>query len=212
MASYVLRRLLQMIPLVLLSTLLVFLVIHLMPGDPAMILAGDNASQQDLAAVRHLLGLDKSLPEQYVVWLDQIAHGNLGQSLHSRQAIWGLLQSRVPATLELTLTGMALAMLIAIPLGIVGATHTRGKLEWFISTVQSVWLAIPSFWAGILSIVVFAIILHWLPPGGRVADGADIGDSIKTLILPATCLALYLVKPGVSVVTNPDVGVMMMPA
>src|ERR671934_175404 len=80
----------------------------------------------------------------------------------------------------------------AIPLGILSAIHVRGRIEWVISTVQSLWLAIPNFWAGILAIILFSLILRWLPPGGRVADGNNLGESIKSLILPATTLALYL--------------------
>src|SRR5579872_1971631 len=87
---------------------------------------------------------------------------------------------------------MLLSILIAVPVGILSATHVRGRLEWLISTVQSLWLAIPNFWAGILAIILFSLILHWLPPGGRVADASDIGGSVKSIILPATTLSLYL--------------------
>jgi peptide/nickel transport system permease protein len=166
--------------------------IHLMPGDPAYILAGDNATEADLDAVRHQLGLDQSLPVQYILWINQVLHGNLGTSMLSHQPIAKLLADRAPATLELTVVAMILAVAVAVPVGMLGATHSRGKLDVLISTLQSVWLAIPSFWAGILGIVVFAIVLRWLPPGGRVADSRDISDSIKSLLLPAACLALYI--------------------
>jgi peptide/nickel transport system permease protein len=189
---YIVRRLLQAVPVVFFSTFLVFLVIHLIPGDAAAVLAGPNATPQALAAIRHDMGLDQPLPVQYAVWLGRLAHGDLGRSTLSGQPISTLLSTRAPATIELTVAAMLLSIAISIPVGILGASHSRGKLEWFISTVQSLWLAIPNFWAGILAIIVFSLVLHWLPPGGRVADGNDIGGSIKSLILPALTLSLYL--------------------
>jgi peptide/nickel transport system permease protein len=192
MGTYILRRLLQSIPVIFFSTFVVFLVIHLIPGDAAAVLAGPNASPEALAAIRKDMGLDQPLLLQYAFWLGHLLQGDLGKSTLSGQPIIKLLQARAPATLELTVAAMLLSMLIAIPLGILSATHVRGRLEWLISTVQSLWLAIPNFWAGILAIIFFSLVLRWLPPGGRVADGNDIGGSIKSLILPATTLSLYL--------------------
>jgi peptide/nickel transport system permease protein len=192
MGTYILRRLLQSIPVIFFSTFVVFLVIHLIPGDAAAVLAGPNASPEALAAIRKDMGLDQPLLLQYAFWVGHLLQGDLGKSTLSGQPIVKLLQARAPATLELTVAAMLLSLLIAIPLGILSATHVRGRLEWLISTVQSLWLAIPNFWAGILAIIFFSLVLRWLPPGGRVADGSDIGGSIKSLILPATTLSLYL--------------------
>src|ERR1700716_4140230 len=192
MGRYILRRLLQSIPVIFFSTFLVFLVIHLIPGDAAVVLAGPNATAEALVAIRKDMGLDQPLLVQYFVWVGHLLQGDLGRSTLSGQPIIKLLQARAPATIELTVAAMAISMAIALPLGILSATHVRGRLEWFISTIQSLWLAIPNFWAGILAIIVFSLILRWLPPGGRVADGSDLGDSIKSLILPATTLSLYL--------------------
>ncbi len=192
MGRYILRRLLQSIPVIFFSTFLVFLVIHLIPGDAAAVLAGPNATAEALAAIRQDMGLDQPLLVQYFVWVGHLLQGDLGRSTLSGQPIVKLLQARAPATIELTLAAMLISMLIAVPLGILSATHVRGRLEWLISTVQSLWLAIPNFWAGILAIIIFSLILRWLPPGGRVADGTDLGGSIKSLILPATTLSLYL--------------------
>ncbi|TME98304.1 MAG: ABC transporter permease [Chloroflexi bacterium] len=192
MGVFILRRLLQSIPVLFFSTFVVFLVIHLIPGDAAAVLAGPNASPEALTAVRHEMGLDQPLPVQYAVWVAHVAQGDLGKSTLSGQPISKLLLARAPATIELTVTAMILSILIALPLGILSATHVRGHLEWLISTVQSLWLAIPNFWAGILAIIVFSLVLRWLPPGGRVADANDLTGSIKSLILPATTLSLYL--------------------
>src|SRR2546425_1718581 len=192
MGVFILRRLLQSIPVLFFSTFVVFLVIHLIPGDAAAVLAGPNASPEALTAVRHEMGLDQPLPLQYTVWVAHVAQGDLGKSTLSGQPISKLLLARAPATIELTVAAMILSILIALPLGILSATHVRGRLEWLISTVQSLWLAIPNFWAGILAIIVFSLVLRWLPPGGRVADANDLPGSIKSLILPATTLSLYL--------------------
>jgi peptide/nickel transport system permease protein len=192
MGRYIIRRLLQAIPVVFFSTFLVFMVIHLIPGDAAAVLAGPNATQEALTAIRKEMGLDQPLLIQYVVWVGHLLQGDLGRSTLSGQPIVKLLQARAPATIELTLAAMVISMTIAVPLGILSATHVRGRLEWLISTIQSLWLAIPNFWAGILAIIFFSLVLRWLPPGGRVADGNDLGNSIKSLILPATTLALYL--------------------
>ena len=192
MGRYILRRLLQAIPVVFFSTFLVFMVIHLIPGDAAAVLAGPNATPESLAAIRTEMGLDQPLLIQYVVWVGHLLQGDLGRSTLSGQPIIKLLQARAPATIELTVAAMVISMAIAVPLGILSATHVRGRLEWLISTIQSLWLAIPNFWAGILAIIFFSLVLHWLPPGGRVADGNDLGNSIKSLILPSTTLALYL--------------------
>ncbi len=192
MGRYIIRRLLQAIPVVFFSTFLVFMVIHLIPGDAAAVLAGPNATPEALAAIRHDMGLDQPLIVQYFVWIAHALQGDLGKSTLSGQPISKLLQARAPATIELTIVAMTISMAVALPLGILSATHVRGKTEWFISTIQSLWLAIPNFWAGILAIILFSLILRWLPPGGRVADGNDIAGSIKSLILPATCLGLAL--------------------
>src|SRR3954452_12027676 len=144
------------------STFLVFLVIHLIPGDAAAVLAGPNATPEALAALRKEMGLDQPLLVQYILWVGHLLQGDLGKSTLSGQPISKLLQARAPATLELALAAMLMAMLLALPLGVVSATHVRGRLEWGISTIQSLWLAIPSFWAGILAIIIFALVLRWL--------------------------------------------------
>src|SRR5215813_900253 len=135
MGRYILRRLLQAIPVLFFSTFLVFMVIHLIPGDAAAVLAGPNATPEALAAIRHDMGLDQPLLVQYVVWMGHIFQGDLGKSTLSGQPISKLLQARAPATIELTIAAMTVSMCIALPLGILSATHVRGKTEWVISTI-----------------------------------------------------------------------------
>jgi len=190
--AFILRRLVQSIPVIFFSTFMVFMIIHLIPGDAAAVLAGPNATPQTLEALRKEMGLDQPLIVQYLVWLGHVLQGDLGKSTLSGQPIAKLLEARAPATIQLTITAMVISIIVALPLGIMSATHVRGKTEWFISTMQSLWLSIPNFWAGILAIILFSLVLRWLPPGGRVADPNNIGDSIKSLILPSCTLALFL--------------------
>ncbi|MDE3075126.1 MAG: ABC transporter permease [Chloroflexota bacterium] len=192
MSLYIVRRLLQAAPVLILSSILVFLIIHLIPGDPAVVLGGPNATPEAITELRRSLGLDEPLPVQYGIWVSHILRGDLGRSTLSGQPVLRLLELRAPATLELTVAAMVISMGISIVVGVLSALHTRGKVEWLISSLQSLWLAIPPFWSGILAIILFALVLHWLPPGGRVADSRDIGGTVKSLILPAGTLGLGL--------------------
>ena len=124
MGRYVLRRLLQAIPVIFFSTFLVFMVIHLIPGDAAAVLAGPNATPEALAAIRKEMGLDQPLLVQYVVWVGHLLQGDLGPFDASGQPIIKLLQARAPATIQLTVAAMTISIMIAIPLGILSATRT----------------------------------------------------------------------------------------
>ncbi|HUZ77911.1 MAG TPA: ABC transporter permease [Chloroflexota bacterium] len=192
MWAYATRRILQAIPVVFLSTVLVFLLLHLLPGDPAMAVAGSNATPRQLAAVRHDMGLDEPLPLQYWIWLQHLAHGNLGRSVLSGQQVSLLLSQRIPATMELALAGMVLSLAVSLVTGIVAALNQRKAVDWVIMVFNSLALAIPQFWMGILLIIVLAVVLGWLPPGGRVASGSNLGASLKSLAMPAIALALPL--------------------
>jgi len=118
---YILSRLLQAVPTVFLASVAIFLLIRLIPGDPALLLAGPDATPQSIAALRQKMGLDESLPAQYVIWAGRALHGDLGASMISRYEVWRLLRMRLPATLELTVTAFILTLLIALPLGILAA-------------------------------------------------------------------------------------------
>ena len=190
MLTYILRRLLQAIPVVFLSSIGVFLLLHLLPGDPAQVLAGSDTSPQTLEAIREDLGLNEPLPVQYMVWLNHVLHGDLGKSILSKLPVSQLLWQRAPATLELALAGEILTIVIGLPLGILAAVKQRTKADWGITGAISLGLAIPNFWLGILLIIVFAVMLGWLPPGGRGDFSRDPITALKFLALPAITLAL----------------------
>jgi peptide/nickel transport system permease protein len=190
MIGFIIRRLVQALPVVFLATVGVFLLLHLLPGDPAILMAGPDASQAIVDAVRKDMGLDEPLPVQYVVWLNHIVHGDLGKSVFSKLPVSQLIGQRAPATIELALVGELLTIFIALPLGVIAAVKQRTPVDWVISLGTSLGLAVPNFWLGILFILLFAVTLGWLPPGQRGDFTRDPLGELKFLILPAFTLAL----------------------
>lgn len=197
MLAFVARRLLQAVPVVIIASFAIFLIIHLVPGDPAEYLAGRNATPESVAAIRHELGLDRSLPIQYLDWAGHIVRGDLGRSYAVDLPISELLAQRLPATAELAFTAMILVVLVSIPLGVVAALGRGGPVDWIITSFTGVALAIPNFWSGILAIIVFALILGWLPPGGQGSFATDPLGALRHLVLPAVTLAIQPIA-GVS--------------
>ncbi|MGH2365256.1 MAG: ABC transporter permease [Chloroflexota bacterium] len=192
MGTYAVRRILQAIPVLFLSTVLIFLLLRLLPGDPATLLAGDTATPAQVAQLSHELGLDRPLPVQYWIWLQHLAHGQLGRSVFSGQSISLLLSQRIPATMELALAAMLVSLILSLVTGIIAALHPGKGADWGVMAFNSLALALPQFWLGLLMIIVFAVFLRWLPPGGRVATAANLGASIKSLAMPTIALALPL--------------------
>jgi peptide/nickel transport system permease protein len=189
MLTFVLQRVLQAVPVVLISTVAVFL-LRLIPGDPAQILAGADSRHETIDAIRRDMGLDQPLPVQYGLWLSRVAQGDLGRSLLSRIPISTLLLQRIPATLELTAAAILLTLLFALPLGIIAAVRPGSWVDWFISSMNGVAIAVPGFWLGILGIILFALVLGWLPPGGRGDFSRDPLEALKFLALPALTLSV----------------------
>jgi ABC-type dipeptide/oligopeptide/nickel transport system permease component len=188
--GFILSRFAQALPVLFLSSIGVFLLLHLLPGDPAMLMAGADAPQATIDFVRTDMGLDQPLPVQYVVWLGHVVRGDFGKSVFSKLPVSQLIGQRAPATLELAIVGEILTVLIALPLGVVAAVKQRGATDWSISSLTSLGLAIPNFWLGILLILLFAVVLGWLPPGGRGDIGRDPLSELKFLALPAFTLAV----------------------
>lgn len=187
---YVANRLLQMVPVLFVTSIAVFLMLRMMPGDTAVIVAGADATDQQLAAVREDLGLDRPLPVQYAVWVGQVLRGDLGRSVLSKLPVADLIIQRAPATIELA----AAALLISVPLGILfgvlSAVKQGTRFDYVSAAVTSVGIAVPNFWLALLLIMAFAVWLGWLPPGGRVPLTEQPLAAAKFLILPAVTLAL----------------------
>jgi peptide/nickel transport system permease protein len=190
MLAFTLARIIQSIPLVFGATIVVFVLMRMVPGDPASIYAGPEAPQEVIQAVRKNFGLDKPLPLQYTSWLSKVLRGDLGKSYLSSIPVSDLLKQRIPATLELTFAAMLPTILIGIPSGVVAALKSGGRVDAIITTFAGLNVALPSFWLGILAIYFFSVVLDWLPPGGRVSITSDPIQGAKYLLLPAVTLSL----------------------
>jgi peptide/nickel transport system permease protein len=188
--TFIIRRLIEAVPVVFLATLVIFLGLRLLPGDPAIVLAGQDASPETLAAIRQANGLNEPLPVQYVIWLGNVVRGNLGVSFFTRAPVAQLLAQRAPATLELGIAGMLLTVLLGIPTGILAAVRAHRPSDWVVSAFNGLAVAVPGFWLGILAILLFSLVLGWLPPGGRGDLMRDPLLEMKFLLLPAVTLAL----------------------
>lgn len=182
MRAYVLRRVLLAVPTVFGVITLVFLLIHLIPGDPVDVMLGETAQVADKVRLRQQLGLDRPLPVQYARYLYRLARGDLGRSLHSGRPVRRLITARYPATLELASAALAIALSLALPLGILAAARPRSVWDTLGRLVAVLGAALPNFWLGPLLILGFAIELQWAPVSGR--------DGLAHLVLPALTLGL----------------------
>ena len=193
MLRYVAVRLLQLIPVVLLASVGIFLIIHLVPGDPVVTVTGLDASPEQMARVRTELGLDRALPVQYVDWLGRVVTGDLGTSIVSQSPTSALIVDRMPATIQLTLATMAIALSAGIPLGLLAATRAGSWLDKTVSGYAAISLAVPTFWVGILFILLFGITLGWLPTASTfVAVTDDPLGALESTIGPAFTLGFFV--------------------
>ncbi len=191
MFSYVTRRLAVAVPMLLVISALVFVLIHAAPGGPlAIYLSNPNVRPQDIERLRHALGLDRPLWVQYVSWLAAFVRGDWGYSFSDGRLVSTRIFERVPATLELAGTSLAVALALTFPFGI-GAALRRGRLfDRATTTVAFAGISLPVFWFGLLLQIVFAVGLGWLPSSGRTSfGGGDLADHLAHLVLPVAVLA-----------------------
>jgi peptide/nickel transport system permease protein len=181
---YFFRRVLLAVPVLLGVATLVFSLIHLVPGDPAQAMIGDGASPQDVAELRKNLGLDQPLVTQYVTFLSNAVTGDLGRSFRTGQPVTTMIIERIPATAELAVAAMIIAIVLAIPLGVIAAVWRGTAVDYSAMTFALAGVSIPNFWLGPLLAIVFAVELGWLPVSGR--------GTLAHLVLPAISLGLAL--------------------
>lgn len=189
MARYIARRLLFMLPVALLVSFMTFMTIHLVPGDPARVLLGEEATPQAIAALHQQLGLDKSLPEQFGTWLWQAFHGNLGQSIQLQQPVLQAIWQRLPASAELGFSALLFSLLLAFPLGVYAATHRNTWIDWLVNIVSLLGTATPAFVLGLFLLLLFAVSLRVFPPGGYISFQEDPVGNLRYLILPMITLS-----------------------
>jgi len=190
MLNYLLRRTAASIPVLLLVSLMSFAVIWLVPGDPAAAFLDSSASPEQVARLRHELGLDQPLPIQMAEWYGRVLTGDLGQSILLRRSVGAALVERLPVTLSLAGLALVLAVTLGILAGVLAAIRRGTLADQSIMTLALLGLSVPDFWLGLVLIVVFAVGLGWLPSGGFVPITQSISGWLATMALPALTLAL----------------------
>jgi peptide/nickel transport system permease protein len=187
--TFLRRRFVQMIPVLLGISLITFFMIHLIPGDPARNMLGPRATPERVAELRQALGLDEPLWSQYRRFLTGLVRGDLGTSLYYRQAVGPLVLERLPATVFLIVYSAVIALIVAIPLGIVAAVRRNSWIDQVIRTVSLITLAMPAFWLGVLFILYFGLYHGWFPVGGY---GETFPEHVYYLFLPSLTIALAM--------------------
>ncbi len=203
MARYIARRTGNALLVLLAVTLFTFALLHFAPGDPAAFIAGETATQADIARIRDQLGLSEPLPQQYLRYLGRLSVGDFGTSIVYSQPALGLITERLPATLELTLMATLLTVIVAVPAGVLMAVRQGSAVDTAGALVTLFGVSVPSFWLGIMLILLVSVGLGWLPTSGRgpsLVDGllglltgqpALLADSLRHLILPTITLAAF---------------------
>ncbi|MBF5032831.1 MULTISPECIES: ABC transporter permease [Micromonospora] len=190
MARFVLRRVLQSAVVLVGVTLVVFLLLQLVPGDPVRVALGTRFDPQTYEALRERAGLDQPLPVQYVSYLGHALTGDLGVSFRTGQPVSQIVLERLPATLSLAVTAVVFALLVAFPLGIVAAVRSGSAVDHAARVFSQFGVSVPDFWMGIMGILLFAGVLGWLPPSGYVALTDDPGRWATHVALPAVTVGL----------------------
>ncbi|MGZ0229112.1 MAG: ABC transporter permease [Acidimicrobiales bacterium] len=193
MLRYLGFRILQLVPILALASVGIFLMIHLVPGDPVLTVTGLEASAEQMARVRHEMGFDRSLFVQYFDWVGRVFSGDLGNSLVSQKPTTELIADRMPATFQLTIATMIIGLSIGIPMGLLSASRQRSWIDKAAATYSSFSLAVPTFVVGIVFILVFGVKLGWLPTASNyIPVWEDPGGALKSTIGPAFTLGFFV--------------------
>jgi peptide/nickel transport system permease protein len=195
--SYIVRRLFLGLITIILVTIIIFLVMRLLPGDPLVLYISQNEMGQitpeQMQELRHKFGLDKNLPLQYVDWMDNVLHGDLGLSIFYNVNVGVLIKERIPVTIHLGITAFILGNLLGISAGVVCALRRGGWIDTIITFLANIGITVPAFWASILLIYLFSLQLHWLPTTGYTSPFTDFWMSTKQIIMPVFCMSLFTI-------------------
>lgn len=192
MSSLLLRRLLQLIPTIILLSMIIFSLQHLLPGDPALILAGDNPDEATLAAIRAQYHLDQPLVVQYLFWMKGVLSGDLGESMRHNLPVLSLILLKLPVTLQLAVMGIIVALVLGITGGVISALKQNTATDYVTNVVSLAGISVPNFWLGIMLILLFSVHLGWLPASGFVSPWEDWRMSLATTIMPAFVLGMAI--------------------
>jgi peptide/nickel transport system permease protein len=188
MAAFLLRRLALLVPTLFFVSVLIFGLQQLLPGDPALVMAGDNADPTVIAFLRQKYHLDQPLPTRYALWIEGVAHGDFGESMRLKEPVKDLILEKLPVTAELAGLAILVAIVIGVPAGILAAVKHDSVVDYG-ATMVALWgISIPNFWLGILLILLFSVTLGWLPASGFVPPTENLGQNLLTLIMPAFVL------------------------
>jgi peptide/nickel transport system permease protein len=188
MTAYILRRLVMLVPVLIVVGVVVFGLVHLTPGDPAAVILGDRATPEDIARLRDQLGLNDPLPVQFVHWFGNVLRLDFGESIFLGEPVTQALLDRVQPTALLTLYALSIQVLIGIPAGVLAAVRYNSPVDRALTVMAISGSAIPTFFLGILLILIFAVRLRWLPSGGYVPFGEDPVAHVKGMLMPAFAL------------------------
>jgi peptide/nickel transport system permease protein len=186
----ILSRLVSLVLTLLVVSAAIFLILEVLPGDPAAIMLGTSAREDTLAALRQELGLDRPALERYLLWIGGVVQGDLGTSMTYRMPVSTLVAERLWITIPLSLLAIAISTAIALPLGVLAAANRDRAADRAVLVFSQLGVAVPNFWLGILFILLFSTVLGWFPAGGFPGWGAGVGPAFKALLLPAVALAL----------------------
>jgi peptide/nickel transport system permease protein len=188
--AFLARRLLLLIPTLVLASILIFAIIALAPGDPARMMLGTQATPEEVALERTRLGLDRPLPVRYAIWVTDVFTLNLGRSQSNNRTVASLVGDAFPNTLRLALLALVMSVALGFPLGILAAVHANRRIDAFVTALSSLGLAVPNFWLALLLIIFFSVQLQWLPASGIGDANTSFFGSLKYLILPIIAIAV----------------------
>ncbi len=196
MRQYIIRRLLQTIPILIGITIVVFAIVHFAPGSPTAKMMDPNMTAEERARIEAKFGLDKSIPEQYISWINEILHGNMGFSIKYAAPVTKVIKDHMWNTFYLSIVALVISLIVGIPIGILSAIKQYSKLDYTFTVIALFGISIPAFFFGLLLIKVFGCDLRWLPISGMVTPGSDLvfpanfGDVFKHSVMPAIVLGL----------------------
>lgn len=188
MGRFLVKRILSVIPVLFVVSVVVFLLVHLVPGDPAAAMLGDMATEADIAALRERMGLNRPLLEQYVVWVGNVLHGDFGESVSGNETVLSMILSHLQPTVFLSLYSLIIAAVIAIPLGMIAARKKGAIVDHSVTVISLAGISLPSFLLGLFLMLLFAVRLKWFPVSGYVPPSQGMASHLRSLCLPAITL------------------------